>query len=137
MNFFLLLGTLHSFVRWIIVLVAIVAAIKFALGWLSKSRVQKVVRALMSAFSGLVDLQVLLGLIILLGQGLLIAGVGFPINRIEHMITMIVAAIVAHVPMRWRKSDAPTALRSNLLVIIAVLVLIVLGVASLGGNRWF
>jgi hypothetical protein len=136
MNFFLLLGMLHSFVRWIIVLVALVAAIKFALGWRNKARVQKSDRALMSAFSGLVDLQVLLGLILLLGQGMM-TPVGFPINRIEHFCFMIVAAIVAHTPMRWRKSDDSTALRNNLLVIVVVLVLIVLGVASLGGNRWF
>jgi hypothetical protein len=136
MNLFLLLGMLHSFVRWIIVLVALVAVVKFALGWLNKARAQKSDRALMSAFSGLVDLQVLLGLILLLGQGVM-TPVGFPINRIEHFCFMIVAAIVAHVPMRWRSSDAPTALRNNLLVIVVVLVLVVLGVASLGGNRWF
>lgn len=136
MEFFLILRTLHSLVRWVIVLVALVAAIKFALGWLNKASVAKNDRVLMSAFSGLMDAQVLLGLILLLGQGLT-TPIGFPMNRIEHMITLLVAAAVAHAPMAWKKDETATALRNNLIVIIVVVALIIFGVASLGGNRWF
>jgi len=135
MEFFLILRTLHSLVRWVIMLVALVAAIKFAMGWLNKAKLAKNDRALMSAFSGLMDAQVLLGLILLMGQGLT-TPIGFPMNRIEHMITLIVAAVVAHMPMAWKKDESATALRNNLFVIIVVVVLILFGVASLGGNRW-
>jgi hypothetical protein len=135
MEFFLILRTLHSFVRWVIVLVALVTAIKFAVGWLNKAKLAKNDRALMSAFTGLIDAQVLLGLILLVGQGLT-TPIGFPMNRIEHMITMIVAAVIAHTPMAWKKDETATALRNNLFVTIVVVVLILFGVASLGGNRW-
>lgn len=136
MEFFLILRTLHSLVRWVIMLVALIAAVKFALGWLNKARVAKNDRILMSTFSGLVDVQVLLGLILLLGQGLT-TPIGFPLNRIEHMITLLVAAGVAHAPMVWKKDETTAALRNNLLVVIVVVLLIFFGVASLGGNRWF
>lgn len=136
MEFFLIVRTLHSLVRWVIMLVALIAAIKFALGWLKRAGVTKGDRALMSAFSGLMDVQVLLGLILLLGQGLT-TPIGFPTNRIEHMITLIIAAVIAHAPMAWKKDETATALRNNLFVIIVVVVLILFGVASLGGNRWF
>ena len=135
MEFFLILRTLHSLVRWVIMLVALVAAIKFAWGWFKQARVTKSDRALMSTFSGLMDAQVLLGLILLVGQGLT-TPIGFPMNRIEHMITLIVAAVVAHMPMAWKKDESATTLRNNLFVIIVVVILIIFGVASLGGNRW-
>lgn len=127
-----ILLVVHSFVRWIVVLVAIIAAIKFAIGWLQKAKVQAMDRGLMSGFSGLIDLQVLLGIIILLVTGF--GGVGFPMYRIEHAFAMIVAAVVAHLPMRWRKSDSPMTLRNNLFVIVAVLVIVFIGVASLPGG---
>ncbi len=136
MEFFLILRTLHSLVRWVIMLVALIAAIKFALGWLNKASVAKNDRVLMSTFSGLMDAQVLLGLILLLGQGLT-TPIGFPMNRIEHMITLLVAAAVAHAPMAWKKDETANALRNNLVVILVVVALIIFGVASLGGNRWF
>lgn len=124
--------TIHSLLRWVIVLVALVAAVKFALGWARKANPEtlRVDRALMSAFSGLIDLQTLLGIVFLFATG-------FSTPRVEHAITMIVAAIVAHLPMAWKKNATATALRNNLFVIIAVMVLVILGVASLGGNRWF
>jgi hypothetical protein len=118
---------IHSLVRWLIVVVAIIAVIKFALGWMQKAKVQAMDRGLMSGFSGLMDLQALLGVIVLLLAG-------FNMYRIEHAITMIVAVAVSHLPMRWRKSDATTTLRNNLFVIIGALVLVFLGVAGLPGG---
>jgi hypothetical protein len=40
------------------------------------------------------DLQATLGLVLFIWSG--IAGAGFPVFRIEHAITMIIAAVVAH-----------------------------------------
>ncbi len=121
---------LHSYVRWLVVLVAIIAAVKFAVGWLQKQKPAAMDRGLMSAFSGLVDLQVLLGLVLLIGSGI------YSMQRIEHAGTMIIAAVLAHLPMLWRKGDSPNVLRNNFLVIVAVMILIVAGVTSLVGNRW-
>lgn len=123
--------SLHSLVRWIVVLVALVAAVKFTWGWARKANAEKIDRALMSAFSGLVDLQILLGLVLLLMTG------DFSLPRIEHTFTMIVAAVVAHLPMRWRNRADTNVLRNNVIIVIAVILLVVAGIASLPGNRWF
>jgi uncharacterized membrane protein YozB (DUF420 family) len=137
MDFFLILKSAHSIVRWVIVLVALVAVVKFALGWLQKAKVEKNDRALMSAFSGLVDLQALLGAILLFGQGLTNSTIGFPPNRIEHAVAMTVVAVIAHLPAMWQKDATATALRNNLLAVVAALALVFVGVSTLGGNRWF
>jgi len=50
----------HSFIRWIIMAVAVVAIVKFAVGWAANSLFKGMDRGLASGFSGLMDLQVLL-----------------------------------------------------------------------------
>ena len=62
--------TIHSINRWIIVVVAVIALIKFLIGWLRSSSYQPADRGLMAAYTGLLDLQLLLGLILLIGLGL-------------------------------------------------------------------
>ncbi len=131
MEYVFVLLNIHSWVRWIVVLVALVAVVKFAMGWVRQANAAKADRTLMSVFSGLVDLQVALGIILLLISG------NFALAQIEHAITMIVAAVVAHVPMRWRNRTDTQVLRNNLIVVVVVGLLIVAGVASLPGNRWF
>ncbi len=125
---------IHSLVRWVILLVAVVAIVKFALGWLRRAQGDRMDRGLMSGFSGLMDLQALLGLIVLVGGGL--TGVGFPFYRIEHTVTMIVAVVVAHLPVRWRNAAGPVRARNNLVAILVSLALIVVGVAGLP-QGWF
>jgi hypothetical protein len=126
---------IHSLMRWLIVLVAIIASVKFALGWARQATVAKNDRMLMSIFGGLVDLQALLGIIFLLWNGLG-TPIGFPMFRIEHAITMIVALLVAHLPAAWKKNETATALRNNLFVVAGVIVVVVLGIGVLPGNRW-
>ena len=84
---------IHSYLRWLIVVVAVVAIVKFALGWLRGGAFKGMDRGLASGFSGLLDLQVTLGLIFMLWTGF--AGVGFPMVRIEHATTMIIAPSTA------------------------------------------
>ncbi len=117
---------IHSIVRWIIVVVAIAAIVKFALGWLQAGRFAGMDRGLSSGFSGLLDLQVLLGILYLLWSGL--AGAGFPAFRVEHAVTMFVAAVVGHVPMRWKDAADTPRFRNSLLAIAASLVIIFVGV---------
>ncbi len=126
--------TLHSFVRWLIVLVALIGLVKFGLGYFRKQAPNQTDRALMSGLSGLVDLQALLG-IILLGGTYLTTG-SFAPYRIEHAITMIIAVIIVHQPMRWRKSEDPIVLRNNALTIVAMLVVIFVGIVLLP-QGWF
>ncbi len=120
---------LHSLVRWIIVLVALVVLVKFGLGYMRQATPDKTDRALMSGLSGLVDLQALLG-IILLGGTYLLSG-SFAPYRIEHAIAMVIAVIIVHQPMRWRKSEDTTVLRNNALTVLAMLIVVIVGVMLL------
>jgi hypothetical protein len=122
---------LHSILRWIILLVAVIAIVKFALGWLQGSAFKAMDRGLMSGFSGLMDLQVTLGIIYFLWNGF--ADEGFPAFRIEHAVTMIIAAVVAHLSARWKNADDKTRFRNNLFTIIAALILVMIGLTFLVG----
>jgi hypothetical protein len=75
---------IHSILRWLIVIVAVIAVVKFAIGWLRGSAFSGMDRGLASGFSGLIDLQVTIGLILMIWSG--IAGAGFPRYRIEHAV---------------------------------------------------
>ena len=121
--------TIHSYVRWLIVIVAVIAAVKFAIGWLRGGAFQGMDRGLTSGFSGLIDLQVTLGLVYLIWNGLAVEG--FPAFRIEHAVTMIIAAVVAHLPVRWKNADDKTRFRNSLFIILDVLIIIFIGVVRL------
>jgi hypothetical protein len=86
-----------------------------------------------AGFTGLIDLQVLLGLIYLLWSGLG-TGAGFPSFRIEHMAIMLVAAVVAHLGALWKKSEDKIRFRNSLFIIIDTLIIILLGLARLPGG---
>ena len=123
---------IHSILRWVIMLVAVIAIIVFLIGWLRKRQFQGTDRGLMSGFSGLMDLQATLGIVLLLWGGF--AGIGFPAYRIEHGVTMAIAAGVAHMSARWKNSDGPIRFRNNLFLILATLVLVAIGISFLPGG---
>ena len=123
---------LHTIVPLFILLVAVIAIVKFTLGWLRGGEFKGMDRGLTSGFSGLMDLQVLLGIIYLLWNGF--AEEGFPAFRIEHAITMIIAAVVAHLPVRWKNADDKTRFRNNLFAVGASVVLVLIGVSFLIGK---
>ncbi len=123
---------LHSIIRWAIVAVAIVAIVKFFVGWRRGGEFGKMDRGLTAGFSGLMDLQVLLGFIYFLWNGF--AGGGFPSYRIEHLVTMLIAAAVAHLPARWKSLDNPTRFRRALYVVLGVLAIVFVGVGRLPGG---
>ena len=123
---------IHSYLRWLIVVIAIAAIVKFALGWLRGGAFKGMDRGLASGFSGLIDLQVTLGLIFLLWSGF--TGVGFPMIRIEHATTMIIAAVVAHLPARWKNAADKIRFRNTLFCILGALLLIYAGVMRLPGG---
>jgi hypothetical protein len=120
--------TLHSIVRWLVVLVAVIAVVRYALVMAGKAQSSGMDRGLMAGYTGLLDLNVLLGLI-------LIIGLGFTPPRIAHAVTNIIAVVAAHfLAQRAKKvEDAKLKARMNLLGVVISLVIIVVGVALIGG----
>ena len=120
---------IHSITRWIIVIVGVIAAAKFALGGLGRTPYRPMDRGLMSGFTGLMDLQLLLGAMMLIGFGL-------EPYRLEHALTMLVAVILAHLSVRWRNAADVIKFRNNFLLVVGVFLLIFLGIAVLP-QGWF
>jgi hypothetical protein len=127
----LILLEIHSIVRWLIVVVGVVATVKFAIGLARKSAFDKMDRGLSSGFSGLMDLQVTLGLLYFLITGL--GGVGLPLFRIEHMVTMLLAAAAGHAPAMFKK-QAWNQYALGLVSIVVALLLVYVGVLRLPGG---
>ena len=86
----------------------------------------------MSGFSGLMDLQAAVGIVLLIWGGL--GGIGFPTYRIEHGLIMVLAAVVAHLSSRWRKTDEPLRYRNYFFIILASLTLVLIGISVLPGG---
>jgi hypothetical protein len=126
--------TLHSILRWILILAALAAIAKLVLGLVKKQEYDKMAGGLVSAFGGLMDTQLLLGLLFFIINGM---DVGFGLrHRWEHLAVMFIAVIVAHLSSMWKKKDSATRQRNTLLAILAALALVVVGVSMLPGNRW-
>jgi uncharacterized membrane protein YphA (DoxX/SURF4 family) len=130
-----ILLVIHSHTRWLILLVAILAIVKFAIGWLRGSAFKGMDRGLAAGFSGLMDLQATIGLIFLIWTS--VVGVPFTPNRMEHATTMIIAAVLGHLPARWKNSPDAIRFRNTLFCIVGALVLVFMGVVRLrGGSSW-
>lgn len=125
--------TIHGLMRWLVAIAGMIAIIKFAYGWLSKADYTPLDKRLMSIFTILLDINVLLGLILLFA----LPGGLTPI-RLEHATTMILAAVAGHLSALWRKSpNSGTKFRNNLIVVIVALLLIFMGVIRLRGGWLF
>jgi len=119
---------IHGEVRWLVAIVAIIVIIKFALGLIQKSKYGPMDRGLMSGLVGLIDLNFLLGVILLISRG-------FDRQTVEHAGTMFIAVLLAHSNAAWRKSEDSTKLfRNNLILVAVVLVLVFVGVTIIRGG---
>ncbi len=116
--------TIHSINRWLIVALALATAVKFLLGWLGRRNYLPVDQVLMRGVTGLMDLQALLGIILLVGLGI-------ERFRIEHAITMIIALAILHLAVIWRSRSDKIKFRNNLLAIVVSMIAVVVGVGFL------
>lgn len=131
-----ILLAIHSIVRWAITLVAIALIVRLAIGLMKKQAFDQSARVLTAAFSGLMDTQMLLGILYLLIGGF--GAVGFPRYRLEHAGMMLIAVIVAHLPAAWKKLPDNIRTRNTLIAVIVALLIVFIGVIPLGGwVRWW
>jgi uncharacterized membrane protein len=120
---------LHSLVRWIVVIITVVALIKLIMGLVQNSAYDALTARIMRFFSIGIDIQWLIGVILIIVYG---TTVGFGVRHIwEHAGVMTVAVVLGHLPARWKNANDRTRYRNSLLIVIVVLALVFVGVALL------
>lgn len=122
----------HSILRWFIIAMAALTVFKFAISWASNSSFKGMDRGLASGLSGLIDLQMLLGLIYFFVSGF--GGEGFPANRIFHLLIMLAAAALAHIPARLKALGDKQRFQYSIFAILGALALVFVGVAVVAGK---
>lgn len=117
----------HSGLRYLVLLAALVALVIQAMGSFGDRPYDRPSRISMSAFTGLLDLQMLLGLaMVVLGC--------FYGALIGHLMMMVLAIAAAHGAGSFAKkqADARKAHRISLAGVVVALVLITGGIMSIG-----
>jgi hypothetical protein len=123
-----MLEQVHSLVRWLVVLSTLVTALRYLYGWLAGQTFGDLDRTLWRVFQGVFGLQILIGLVLLLG--------GFNGLRAEHAVTMLLAFGLTHVSGRFREAADKVRFRNGFLLLVLTFVLIYAGVARLLGWGW-
>jgi hypothetical protein len=118
----------HSGLRYLVLLAGIAALVALAID-LSAKRQSAAARGLSAAFTGVLDLQVLLGIALVIG------GVWYG-ALMGHLVMMILAVAAAHATgvLAKREPDARKATIARLAGVIAALVLILVGITAIGRN---
>jgi hypothetical protein len=124
---------LHSLVRWLVVIVAVAAVVRYTLVLAGKAQSSGLDRGLMSGYTGLLDLNVLLGLIIIVG--LSISAGQVLMVWIEHAVTNLIGVAAAHffAQRAKRLEDPKLKARTNLLGVVISIAIIGVGVMLVGG----
>jgi hypothetical protein len=127
----------HTGTRWLVVL-ALIVALGFMIYSLVSNREQdRITRIVMLTFSSLVGVQWVIGLFYYLVYGSIVQNYS---QRpwVEHLSTMTVALIVAHLYLPFRRrASTRTYYIASTVILLVVAVLIYLGVSVLAGDgRW-
>jgi hypothetical protein len=115
---------LHNLVRWVVIILSILALVRAYRGWLSSQAWTPRDRQIGVFFTSALDTQVLLGLLLIVFVGFSNLD-GFLIN---HIIPMFVAIVVAHIgsARAQKAADDPAKHRmAALFYSVAVLIILV------------
>jgi hypothetical protein len=115
----------HSGLRYLVLLAGLVALAYFVSGLAMKRPVDKGVRVLGSIFTGLLDLQVVLGLI-------MVAMGRFYPQLIGHLAMMLLAAAVTHVLLVVNRKRPSPGYVLPLVAVLVALALIAGGIMAIG-----
>lgn len=119
---------LHSGVRWLVVLITIVALVKLVLGIARKKSYDLITQRIMTAFSGLTSLQWLIGIILFIALRQFNNGMFW-----SHAGTMTIAVAVSHMHNRWKNAEDSVRYRMSFIIIMVVLALVIVGVSLVNG----
>lgn len=127
--------TIHGFIRWFSVVLALVLIARYVWGWLGKRPFTTLDRQLGIALAGVVTVQFALGVINLVW--LLTLGAFRPGTHIEHAFYGFVATGLVHsLPALKRLPDAQR-FRNGLFLVLLALAIILLSVIRLRGSFFF
>lgn len=128
---------LHSYLRWVVLALALVVIVKSVIGWLGDRPYEKLDNALSGSFMGTLHLQLLLGLILYFAGSKGLAYItangmgevmGDSLQRfwaVEHITTMVIAIVIAQVG-RTRSKRATEPVRKHKQAAIFYLIALVL-----------
>jgi Na+-driven multidrug efflux pump len=132
--------SIHSVFRWVVLLTALWAIIRFVSGWLGRKRFDSADASARKFYTISLDIQFLLGLILLFVSPLVTpffadigAGMKNPVLRkavLEHTIMMLAAVTLAHIgaAMSKKPTDDTTKFRKGAIFFILSLVAILVGI---------
>jgi len=99
--------SLHNVIRWVVLVLGVVLVVRSFLGWFKKWEYQERDKKLTPFFSGIYDLQVLLGIILFFTKGWggvlmnapaeVMKTAALRFFAVEHWTLMIVAAVLIHI----------------------------------------
>jgi Na+/H+ antiporter NhaC len=117
----------HWTVPWLILVVGMYALVKFVRGFIDKSVFTDIDQRLFTRYSGLLDLQAMLGLGYFLWSGFVTDD--FPVHHVLHGVTMFVAAVIPHFSSHWKASDDSTRFLNNFYLLLASFLIMLVGIS--------
>ncbi len=119
---------LHSGLRWLVIAVMLIAALRYLHGWLTARPFGDHDALIWRIFQAVFGLQLLAGL------GLFASG--FSGQRAEHAVTMLIAFGLTHMAGRFRDAPDATRFRNLFLLLVVTFVLLYAAIARLLGWDW-
>lgn len=119
----------HSLVRWLVVIVTIVAIVRLGMGVMQGGVYDAITQRIMQAFAGLTSLQWLIGLIFMFVYSSYLGMI--PGHVWGHLVVMTIAVALSHMHNMFKKKPDNVRFRNSLLLVVGVLVLVIIGVALL------
>ncbi len=119
----------HSGLRWLLVLAFVAVLTRLYLLFSKKEAFTPRDEKLLLAFTILLDVQILLGLVMFVWDA--VANDFLPLYRVEHGVLLLIAGLLGHLPRRWKTLEATERAKKSLLAVAVAAALVVLGVAML------
>jgi heme A synthase len=114
---------IHGYFRWLVLAVALIALLKFVIGWLGKGKVTPLDQTLGRVFAIVMTIQLVLGVLNLLGY--VLAGAFNPKGQIEHAVYGLLATGMSHA-LPLRKTERPDSARFMMSAVFVLLSLAML-----------
>lgn len=124
------LYAMHSYGRWLVVALVLISIVKLTLVWRRGAAWTGGDRGIFGATMGMIDLQMLMGLILLFSP-LVTMETRY---RMEHATTMLLAVVAAHMSAIWKRREGPLRARNTVLTLLLAALFIFVGVMRLPGG---